>query len=68
MIHLYFDIHICLSLIFNRYVNYVIRRAFQLYSWGIKPLLVFDGFSLEAKRVTEDKRKQLLYFVARFQF
>ena len=40
------------------YVTYVMERLMLLTSYGIQPLLVFDGAPLPANAATNDKRKQ----------
>ncbi len=41
-----------------RYVRYIFKYVEMLLDNAVKPLLVFDGFSLPAKSVTRQKRRE----------
>ena len=41
-----------------RYIPYVFKYVDMLISYGIKPILVFDGADLPSKRATEIERRQ----------
>ncbi|CAF4002979.1 unnamed protein product, partial [Rotaria magnacalcarata] len=40
----------------DRYVQYVVRFVERLLEWNIKPIMVFDGSPLPAKRITNINR------------
>ncbi|CAF1429768.1 unnamed protein product [Adineta ricciae] len=40
----------------DKYVQYVTRYVERLLDWGIKPIMVFDGSPLPAKRITNINR------------
>ncbi|XP_047492578.1 exonuclease 1-like [Penaeus chinensis] len=40
------------------YVLYIMKQVNQLLSYGIKPILVFDGCHLPSKAITEKKRRE----------
>ncbi|KAI8873909.1 putative exonuclease [Ramicandelaber brevisporus] len=40
----------------TRHINYVLTRAEMLRSYGVTPVLVFDGGPLPSKKTTNDKR------------
>eukprot|EP00127_Corallochytrium_limacisporum_P006568 Clim_evm40s230 gene=Clim_evmTU40s230 len=40
------------------YVDYCIDRCMMLKHFGVKPVIVFDGGPLPAKKMTEDKRRE----------
>ena len=45
-------------LIVDRYVWYCVRRVQMLLAASIKPILVFDGGRLPAKKGTEEDRRK----------
>lgn len=41
-----------------RYIQYVTRYVERLLEWNIKPIMVFDGSPLPAKRITNMNRSE----------
>ena len=43
----------------DKYVHYIMQRVEMMRSLDVTPLLVFDGMSMPAKKVTNDQRSQM---------
>lgn len=56
----------CAEQLFNgeetdQYIQYVINRTEIVINAGVKPILVFDGQNLPAKKMTEQQRQSLVF-------
>ena len=42
----------------DQYINFFLTRIKQFHSYGITPILIFDGANLPMKNQTEDQREK----------
>lgn len=54
----------CRSFVSPRYVVYVTRFVERLLEWQIKPIMVFDGSPLPAKRITNMNRSEFVLVIS----